>query len=93
MTAKEMFEKLGYKLIPNVDIKRIIHNKDTRFNKNIIKAYEYCDERFNIFIHILFFDNNMVFKWNYSHQCGMFITFEELKAINKQIEELGWDNE
>lgn len=89
MKAKEMFEELGYRLIPNINIKSIISDKDLRFNQNIIKAYEYYDERFFSYTYILFLENNKILKWNYSHQRIMFITFEEIKAINKQVSELG----
>ena len=78
MTAKEMFEKLGYeedlnnnfyvgyiKLIPNT----ITKNRMITFMKDD-KYFTFIDQ-----------DNNVC------------IDLEELKAINKQIEELGWDNE
>jgi len=85
MTAREMFEKLGYKYhrtpqgivchksysvsYPCDEI--IIYNNDFDFNnKEIRKTRIYLEKRTYINI-----------------------TLEELQAINKQVEELGWNNE
>ena len=70
MTAKEMFEKLGYE--------HIISNKFP----NEIK-YKYLDD------YITFdFEDKTIWRGEDYDSAG--ITMEELKAINKQIEELGW---
>ena len=73
MTAKEMFEELGYKLISD--------------NVNFI-IYEF-EEVFR-----LTFDKNngLINIWS---ERPMYNTLDcdELKAINKQIEELWWNND
>lgn len=68
MTAKEMFEKLGYKLINN---KNIVY-KSTHFTGRIT--------------HIAFFSDKQIL-------ITQSIRIKELQAINKQIEELGWNKE
>ena len=67
MSAKEMFEKLGYKL----------------YNQNIY--LEYVKEEENI----TFYINEKTFCKCNGYEIGE-ITLEELQAINKQVEELGW---
>ena len=67
MTAKEMFEKLGYELINS---KKIIYKK---YDKNI-----------NRIIDIAFFENKKIL-------ITQSIDINTLQAINKQIEELGWE--
>ena len=70
MKAKEMFEKLDYKLVSD-DINSI--------------TYEY-DEIFR-----LHFDkNNKIIDIWCERPMYNTLDFEEIKAINKQIEELGW---
>ena len=80
MSAKEMFEKLGYKCIGGNDYiafkyyKRDETDIDITFyrEKEIsIVENEYINKEYNLTIHIL--------------------TLEELQAINKQVEELGWN--
>jgi len=68
MTAKEMFEELGYKLIND---KNIVY-KGTHFTGRII--------------HIAFFSDKQIL-------ITQSIGIEELQAINKQVEELGWNKE
>lgn len=74
MNAKEMFKKLGYKK----------------------RAFGNCIyyEKGSIMRHIIQF--NLKDKIFYSYtECGMansikILTANELKAVNKQVEELGW---
>ena len=66
MSAKEMFEKLGYKCI---DEERLVYKK--------------YDDSIKRTIHIAFFDNQKIL-------ITKSIGLEELQAINKQVEELGW---
>ena len=66
MSAKDMFEKLGYKLIND---KNIVY-KGTHFTGKII--------------YIVFFSDKQIL-------ITQSIGIEELQAINKQIEELGWN--
>ena len=78
MTAKEMFEKLGYfeASMPNAD--EIVFN----FKSSDIEDYRYI--AFNkIDKYIEVDDYTDYFK----------LSLEELQAINKQVEELGWNNE
>ncbi len=65
MSAKEMFEKLGYKVLANNDIE-IMYVNDT---------------------HTIIFH-----KINIDIYCTNLINIDLLQAINKQIEELGWNN-
>ena len=78
MTAKEMFEKLGYELIQD-DMNWIVYT----INKG--KWFQFD---------ISFFkqDKSVHLNTRETTFCHSF-DMNELKAINKQIEELGWDNE
>ena len=73
MTAKEMFEELGYEQYEEHDdyADRIIYT--SKEDDDVIIFY-YDSKTFYIGEYIL---------------CGVKL----LKAINKQVEELGWDNE
>ncbi len=72
MSAKEMFEKLGYELIHNV-----------------LYEMEYYNSRYDTYI--------WFYKTRKSIEMSNEFNLEELQAINKQVEELGWlgsdDNE
>lgn len=74
MTAKEMFEKLGYKQEYHISYlkyyREIQQNCCDDVNKSQI-WFDPIDESFE--------------------KIGGLITMEELQAINKQIEELGWN--
>ena len=77
MSAKEMFEKLGYKEVNRQDKVAYFNKKD-----NVrIRFYE-LHNQYGKSIQI-------------EDDCHMstFIGMKELQAINKQIEELGWNNE
>jgi hypothetical protein len=69
MSAKEMFEELGYEGCIDTILEQLVFENGSNY--------------------IAFWlDNKTFFK-----QCGYEpgdITLQELKAINKQIEELGW---
>jgi hypothetical protein len=67
MTAKEMFEKLGYK---------------EDFHIAYIKYYNEKEDKYIWFS-----------KPTKTVEIMFDIDMDLLKAINKQIEELGWDNE
>ncbi len=73
MTAKEMFEKLGYEKV-NERLYKKLHEPSAKAGL------------FDNYIRIVFLDNKTI-------SITKTIGIEELKAINKQIEELGWDNE
>lgn len=73
MTAKEMFEDLGYELDSTHEIQGHLY---------YFKDYSKID-----------FDLNRknIYKYNSMSYCRCPISLEELKAINKQVEELGWE--
>lgn len=77
MSAKEMFEKLGYKRLPK------------KYNKNMI-LYERIEEnlctyqKFKIIVWFGLKDKRIQFSPYYRY------TIEELQAINQQIKELEW---
>lgn len=78
MTAKEMFEKLGYKKLPK------------KYNKNMI-LYEKEEEnpcthaKFKVIVHFELKGKRIQFSPYYRY------TLDLVQAINKQIEELGWN--
>jgi hypothetical protein len=75
MKAKEMFEQLGYMLDCNEEEGVITYSRDILDKK----TFGYIDSK------MITFDNYNVYFTNVD--C---ITIEELKAINKQLYELGW---
>ena len=82
MSAKEMFEKLEYELVfENEEVLRYRKNKwlDVEF----WKVYEkITGEKMKKYIKVSNVQN-----------IPYFISIELLQAINKQISELGWNNE
>ena len=78
MSAKEMFEELGY-----------IESENN--NKGITYNYNFTDYSTYSFIHFNKKDEKIEMESNVIN--GYDITLQELKAINKQVEELGWNNE
>lgn len=76
MSAKGMFEKLGYKQIEN--------------NANYISyKYEFSDGSY-IYSTIRFYLPQQEIEFYYNDDILNSIEVEELQAINKQVEELGW---
>lgn len=89
MTAKEMFEKLGYKFVSYGDEEII------EFDKIIIKNYEYKKIVFDIrrkFFWVDYFKNEYDSKGKLIKKIHtIFVSdIEELQAINQQCKELGW---
>ena len=78
MTAKEMFEELGYKETEN-DIYFLKYYKPCKLQSDKEIKFHKLDKTFTVKD-----DNSISHRW---------INVPELQAINKQIEELGWDNE
>ena len=78
MSAKEMFEKLGYKQVDKsiylIEYCKFVPATD----ENNLSGYDWEN-------HIKFGNLNV-----YSDK---FVNIELLQAINKQVEELGWNNE
>lgn len=71
MKAKEMFEKLGYKI------------NETEYYIEYLKETYYIQFWKNKFFAITF----------HSLSGTQSVNKQELQAINKQVEELGWNNE
>lgn len=78
MTAKEMFEKLGYKLI-----------KQKQQWQHLI-VYEKYTKIFDETETITFNTSGRIIMKELNGECGC-IFIKELEAINKQVEELGWN--
>lgn len=82
MTAKEMFEKLGYK-----QVKKSENSVRYEGQPTMMGAYEFYIEiwkREEL-------DDFLVRKATISKEYVSNIWGEELQAINKQVEELGWN--
>ena len=88
MTAKEMFEKLGYRL---VEVENPITGE--------IYEYDIQYEKFDgCFYQQILFNNSTKLMHTSCELFNKTIDFicytpELLQAINKQVEELGWDKE
>lgn len=79
MNAKEMFEKLGYKV--SVD-----------YNDIVIYKYEYpLGGSKELIFHKK--DDGMFIDYSFKGNATTFLKYKELQAINKQLEELGWNSE
>ena len=80
MTAKEMFEELGYRYYKG---------------NGIIRVDEVWKNSFGEIKSALVVEFDISEKWFRSKNLkfGRYIGVETYKAINKQIEELGWNNE
>lgn len=80
--ADEMFEELGYKKIEdkyNIDFNKLYKfNSGDKTNEKI----RFC--KLNKFVHIenYYYNSGITF--------GKYLDMQELKAINKKCEELGW---
>ncbi len=88
MSAKEMFEKLGYKLNDDINLNpyRIEYKK---FNKTtrMFRTISIVNGEHEKFIQVEEeFVRDIETNTNYGY-----LDFEELQAINKQVEELGWN--
>ena len=83
MTAKEMFEELGYKQKIEYfrgERKRILYVTEHKYNTQFM--FDVNNKMFNAY-----------FKTDDGEEMPAWIEIKHLKAINKQIEELGWNNE
>lgn len=79
LTAQKMFEKLGYKLI-----------KPSKNEEHLI-IYEKYQSQFDETSRITFNTSGRVISKELNDE-GWCIFINELQAINKQVEELGWNN-
>ena len=84
MTAKELFEELGYKK----EIDNKIHI--TYYNGNFENEQK-CDKQITFDLESKSFIAYSPYELNDYEDCSIFINIDELQAINKQIEELGWN--
>lgn len=79
-TADEMFEKLGYEKIDKKGLKHIQYvrqiNKNTKENITFHKTFKKVE--------VYFYD------YEDYEELTKPIAMQELKAINKKVEELGW---
>ena len=84
MTAKEMFEKLGYTY-------QYINNYKYNCEDVVLYTHEKSGViiQFNLFSQVVVYQIDNKFK-EYT-KIGLFITKELIQAINKQIEELEWN--
>lgn len=73
MSAKEMFEELGYEL-----------DKEPRFGSTISYT-QYCSDGCCRIYDLVFYDKTIEVQEDY-------INLKLLKAINKQVEELNWND-
>ena len=78
MSAKEILEKLGYEETEN-DIYFLKYFKKGNLHHDKEIKFHKLDKTFTVKD-----DNGINYRW---------INLEELQAINKQVEELGWNNE
>ena len=78
MSAKEMFEELGYKLA--------YKNKYEVKYKKPDEVNEFVPKEFASFYEIV-----ISFRYKTIYKKRSYITFDELQAINKQVEELRWN--
>jgi hypothetical protein len=83
MTAKEMFEKLGYEY-------KLYDNED-KFN-NGIQYYKKDKDDFETYVEFYFYHKRIWLLKKYKNKIaeGFVSNINLLQAINKQIEELGW---
>lgn len=79
-TADEMFEELGYKIFYSINFYSI-NNVD-----NVPNNICYCTDEFEIKFNMIY--EAVDFKKKKAHYSS--ITMQELQAINKKVEELGW---
>ena len=96
MTAKEMFEELGFKFEHKKKYVKLTFEEQLikdeyiyRCNASINYKYSWLDIRFDLINKkIIPFQNSM------NGNCGIsYIQIDLLQAINKQVEELGWNND
>lgn len=81
MKAKKMFEKIGYRM-QHMSKEQIIYRKESRIRTfKTITINNFPKE-----------DRNFYVGYDTEHQ-GAYVSIEELQAINKKLEELGWFDE
>lgn len=85
MTAKEMFEELGYEY-------KFINNTKEQCEDVIVYSHKNQPViiQFNLWSKIVVYQIKNTMK-DYD-KIAIFMTKELIKAINKQVEELGWND-
>lgn len=78
MNAKDMFEKLNFKIV---------------FKTKDGIVYVNQEDGFNIYFHICRGEKMIEFLTLGRGSGSAFLQYEELQAINQQIKELGWNDE
>lgn len=76
MSAKEMFEELGWKVY---------------FKSSVMITYEKKSRSKKSCKYVQFYYDSKTFYIGSEGTFGQPFTIDDLKAINKQIEELGWN--
>ena len=76
MKAEVMFKELGFNIDRKVENKFIIYWKPLKFNRELQIGFD--------------FEHKTIYKMKVPGMYAEAITMKELKAINKQVEELGW---
>jgi len=77
MSAKEMFEELGYEY------------KESYFNNKLNRIIITDDYKYST--HIIFAIENQSIKATLKNDQAGWVSMKLLKAINKQVEELRWE--
>lgn len=82
MTAKEMFEKLGYEL--KEETRKYLRYKKgvSKYDDGMYIEFKLDDKKIRLYNKTPQYNNN-----------PRYADFKEFGPINKQIEELGWNNE
>lgn len=87
--ADKMFEELGYKISEEVDEKKdkygcgIQFKKETNITSKYIEFYYYHKQ-------ICIYEEQFIRNESVRHKSN-YLDMQELKAINKKVEELGWN--
>lgn len=81
MKAKEMFEKLGYELYPNVK-DGISYKMKWEISSTCWVDFDFIDKTIDVYI-----TSDSPFEQSKPDR----ISLDLLQAINKQVEELGWN--
>lgn len=90
MTAKEIFELLGYELVEK-DKEKIVYEKE------LLTEYDaQCLIRISFHLDSQYYDASIAYHYirsGHESKDGAAVSMQLLAAINKQVEELGWLNE
>ena len=95
MTAKEMFEKLGYEYYKYIDSIVYTHICTFKDSDNTNYTHKYIidfieNDELGYFVTTI---EEVYCNGYFEYSTRVAITMDLLKAINKQIEELGWLND